>query len=74
MTLVLIVWLVNTIIPGLSIVLTLAVIGLSAAIMFLAVYALIEEDSEPLLKLLSYKKSLFSVVLLAILIPSKEIT
>lgn len=74
MTLVLIVWFVNTILPGLSVVLTLAVLGVSAAIIFLAVYALIEEDTKPLLKLLSYKKSLFFIVVLAILIPSKETT
>jgi len=74
MTLVLIVWLVSTILPGLSIVLILAVLGLSAAILFMAVYALIEEDSKPLLKILSYKKSLFFIVVLAILIPSKETT
>lgn len=74
MTLVLIVWLVNTILPGLSVVLALALLGLFVAIGFMAVYALIEEDSRPLLKILSYKKSLFFIVLLAILIPSKETT
>lgn len=74
MTLVLIVWLVDTILPGLSVVLTLAVLGFAAAILFTAVYALIGEDRRPLCKIVSYKKSLFFVVLLAILIPSKETT
>lgn len=72
MTLVLIVWLVNTILPGLSVVLAITVLVLAAAIGFTAIYALIEEDVRPLCKILSYKKSLFFVLLLAILIPNKE--
>ncbi|QGH72646.1 MAG: hypothetical protein [Myoviridae sp. ctThM1] len=74
MTLVLIVWLVNTILPGLSCVLALTFIGLLIAIVITGLYALIEEESEPLLKILSYKKSLFALVILSILIPSKETT
>lgn len=74
MSLVFIVWLVTTFIPSISVLVGLAVIGCGGMFVFLSVYACVEEEPEPLLKLLSYKKSLALVVFLACVIPSKEST
>lgn len=74
MSLVFIVWLVTTFIPSISVLVALAVIGCGGMFVFLCVYACIEEEPAPLLKLLSYKKSLALVIFLACVIPTKEST
>ena len=74
MSLVLIVWLVTTFIPSISVLVGLSTIVLVFMFGFLCLYAFVEHNTDPLMKLLSYKKSIFTLLLLACIIPSKEST
>lgn len=74
MSLVFIVWLVTTFIPSVSVLIALATIAGGIMFVFLALYAFINEEVDPLLKFVSYKKSIALVLFLACVVPSKEST
>lgn len=74
MGLVFIVWLVTTFLPNLGLMVGITTLLTFVAFGFLALYAFIEENANPLLKFLSYKKSIGLVILLSCVIPSKEST
>lgn len=74
MSLVFIVWLVTTFLPNLGLMVGITTVVAFVIFGFLSVYAFIEENANPLLKFLSYKKSICFVLFLACVIPSKEST
>lgn len=74
MSLVFMVWMVTTFLPNIGLMVGIATIVTFVVFGFLALYAFIEEDADPLLKLLSYKKPICLVVFLACVLPSKEAT
>ena len=74
MSLVFLVWLVTTFIPSIGFVVGgLTVLSLFA-LTVLCIFSLIEGQAKPLIKFLTYKKTLIGIVLLSCMIPSKEST
>jgi len=74
MSLVLIVWLVTTFIPSIGFLVGALTVLVVFAFTVLCIFALIEAQPRPLLKFLTYKKTLIAIVLLSCMIPSKEST
>lgn len=74
MSLVLIVWLVNTLIPGLAVVATIGVIVTAVAIIVLTIHAAVEETTEVFKKAKPFAKWAVLATIFAVCIPDKETT